>query len=409
MKVLHTADWHIGQTLNGWSREVEHLSYFSHLADLLHEEEIDLLLIAGDIYDNSNPSGESQRLLYRALAEFKRRRPQLVIVMSGGNHDPALRLEAPRELLEDFNIHAIGTIRRRDGLVDAAAHLIPVLGKDNVPALYVLAIPFLRAADLSGLSFSAAEGGFSIEEAARAFHQEIVTAAADIAGDLPLIATGHLHCAGGLESEGAERRILIGGSHAVPPDIFPKRLDYVALGHLHGPQSFEGGRVRYSGSCFPLSASEIHYSHGVTILEVHGRTISQRHREVPRPAPVLRLPESGTMTLEQLDAALKGIANELEAGLRPLVYVELSAGQEAPAVIMGKAESLLRAAPVRPAGLRIHRPTSDAEIRRDSTVPTPSLRDTQPEEIFITAFTRKHGFPPNDRHLAAFRDVAGEA
>ena len=407
MRALHTADWHIGQTLNGWSREAEHEVFLARLADVLEEEEIDLLLVAGDIFDNTNPSGESQRLLYRALAEFKRRRPTLVTVISGGNHDPALRLEAPADLFESLDIHAIGTVRRRGSVVDIKAHLVPVPGPDGTVALYVLAIPFLRAADLTGVSFSQTEGGLSIEEAARVFHEEIVAAAAEIAGDLPLIATGHLHCAGGIESEGAERRILIGGSHAVPPDLFPARLDYVALGHLHGPQNLDGGRVRYSGSCFPLSASEIRYSHGVTILEIDGRRVASRHREITLPAQVLRLPETGSMSLEELEDALLRIVDESEAGLRPLLYVELAAGGEAPAVIMGKAEALLRSVPVRPAGIRIHRAAMDAAASEALPGPAPSLKETQPEDLFIQAFTRKHGFAPEDRHLAGFRDIAG--
>lgn len=409
MRALHTADWHIGQTLNGWSREAEHEVFFAQLADVLEEEEIDLLLVAGDIFDNTNPSGESQRLLYWALAEFKRRRPKVVIVISGGNHDPALRLEAPHDLFEGFDIHAIGTVHRRGAVVDIEAHLVPVPGPNGAPALYVLAIPFLRAADLTGVSFSDTEGGLSIEAAARVFHEGIVAAAAEIAGDFPLIATGHLHCAGGIESEGAERRILIGGSHAVPPDIFPARLDYVALGHLHGPQSLDGGRVRYSGSCFPLSASEICYSHGVTILEIEERKITPRHREIPWPAPVLRLPKVGTMSLEELEDALMRIEDEPEAGLRPLLYVELAAGAEAPAVIMGKAEALLRAVPARPAGIRIHRAALDAAESNARSGPAASLKETQPEDLFIMAFTRKHGFAPEDRHLAGFRDIAGGA
>jgi exonuclease SbcD len=409
MRALHTADWHIGQTLNGWSREAEHEVFFSRLADVLEEEEIDLLLVAGDIFDNTNPSGESQRLLYRALAEFKRRRPTLITVISGGNHDPALRLEAPADLFESLNIHAIGTVRRQGVAVDIKGHLVPVPDPSGTISLFVLAIPFLRAADLTGVSFSDKEGGLSIEEAARVFHEEIVEAAAEIVGELPLIATGHLHCAGGIESEGAERRILIGGSHAVSPDIFPARLDYVALGHLHGPQNLDGGRVRYSGSCFPLSASEIRYSHGVTILEIEGRRVKTRHREIPWPAPVLRLPEKGTMSLMELEEALLRIAEAPEASLRPLVYVELTAEAEAPSVIMGKAEALLRAKPVRPAGIRIHRASKDGTTSEAIRAPVPSLREIQPEDLFIQVFTRKQGFAPEDRHLAAFRDIAGGA
>jgi exonuclease SbcD len=407
MRALHTADWHIGQTLNGWSREREHEVFFARLADILDEEGIDLLLVAGDVFDNTNPSGESQRLLYRSLAEFKRRRPRLVTVVSGGNHDPALRLEAPADLLESLDIHAIGTVRRQAGVLDAREHLVAIPGPSGDPALYVLAIPFLRAADLTGVSFSNKETRLSIEAAARAFHSDIVATVEETVGDLPLIATGHLHCTGGIESEGAERRILIGGSHAVPPDIFPSRLDYVALGHLHGPQNLDGGRVRYSGSCFPLSASEIRYSHGVTILEIDGRSITTRHRNIPWPAPVLRLPKSGTMNLEDLEAALDEIVAVPDVGLRPLVYVEIAAGPDAPAVIIGKAEVLLRLLPVRLAGIRIHRAADKDLADEASGAPVVSLQETQPEDLFVQAFSRKHGIAPDDRHLAGFRDILG--
>lgn len=405
MRALHTADWHIGQTLNGWSREAEHEVFLNALAELLENEEIDLLLVAGDVFDTTNPSGESQRLFYRALAGFKQRRPDLTVVISGGNHDPALRLEAPGDLIEAFDIHTIGTVRRRGGAVDVDAHLVPVPGPGGEPAAFVLAIPFLRAADLTGISFSADDQDRSIIEAARRFHAELTDAAAARVGDLPLIAMGHLHCAGGLESEGAERRILIGGAHAVPPDIFPERLDYVALGHLHGPQSLAGGRVRYSGSCFPLSASEIRYRHGVTILDIDGRTITATHREIGWPAPVLRLPETGITDLAGLEDALARIETEATADLRPLVYVELIA-EDAPAVVLGKAEALLREAPVRTAGVRIHRPETNADA--GAAPPAVPLSNTDPETLFCAAFESQNGFAPEARHLAAFRDAVGE-
>lgn len=405
MRALHTADWHIGQTLNGWSREAEHEVFLGAVADILVDEEIDLLLVAGDVFDTTNPSGESQRLLYRALAEFKARRPCLTVVISGGNHDPALRLEAPGALVEGLGIHTIGTVRRRDGAVDVDAHLVPVPGPGGAPAAYVLAIPFLRAGDLTGISFSADDQDRSIIEAARRFHAELTDAAATRVGDLPLIATGHLHCAGGIESEGAERRILIGGAHAVPPDIFPERLDYVALGHLHGPQSLAGGRVRYCGSCFPLSASEIRTRHGVTILDIDGRTVTARHRDIPWPAPVVRLPATGATDLAGLEHALAGFEAGTPVDLSPLVYVELVA-EDAPTVVLGKAEELLRAAPVRVAGLRIHRPEAEAvEGEAPAAVP---LSETDPETLFAAAFEAQNGLAPEPRHLAAFRDVLGE-
>ena len=402
MRALHTADWHIGQTLNGWSREAEHALFLSRLADVIVTESIDLLLVAGDVFDSSNPSGESQRLLYRALADFKRRRPGLVIVISGGNHDPALRLEAPADLFHGFDIHVVGTVARQGDAVDLGTHLIPIRDADGAVALNVLAIPFLRAADLTGLRFSEAQDGLTVIDAARRFHAELTAAAAEVAGDVPIIAMGHLHCAGGLESEGAERRLFIGGTEGVPPDIYPPRLDYVALGHLHGPQNLDGGRVRYSGSAFPLSASEIRYRHGVTILDIEGRKITARHHDIPWPAPVLRLPAKGVASLAELEALLAALPMVEDVPLRPLVYVELLA-EDAPPVVMARAEALFRKAPVRPAGIRIHRPEAEATAPR----PLPrSLRETIPEDLFREAYRKKHGAEPEERHLAAFRDAA---
>lgn len=402
MRALHTADWHIGQTLNGWSREAEHVIFLEALGDLIEAERIDLLIIAGDVFDNTNPSGESQNLFYRSMANFKRRRPGLKVIISGGNHDPALRLEAPGPLYEGFDIHAVGTMGRLDGEIDMDKHLIPVHNEAGDVELYVLAIPFLRAADLTGLTFSQDDRNNSVIEAAQRFHEEIVEAAEVHIGDVPLIMTGHLHCAGGQESEGAERSILIGGSHAVPPDIFPERAEYVALGHLHGHQSLDGGRVRYSGSCFPLSAAEIRYQHGVTVLDISRGEIKHAHHALPRPAPVLRLPEKGLMTLAQMEEVLAGIEVIDDINLRPLVYIELEA-EDAPAVMMGKAETLLREAPVRTAGIRIHRAQDTVKERREA--PTKSLNETTPETLFLTAFAAKNGFEPEDRHLAAFRDI----
>jgi exonuclease SbcD len=292
-------------------------------------------------------------------------------------------------------------VARQGAAVDLGTHLIPVKGQDGAVALYVLAIPFLRAADLTGMRFSESQDGLSVVEAARQFHADLTAAAAEIAGDLPLIAMGHLHCAGGLESEGAERRLFIGGTEGVPPDIYPPRLDYVALGHLHGPQNLDGGRVRYSGSAFPLSASEIRYRHGVTILTVDSRKITHRHHEMAWPAPVLRLPSNGVATLAELEASMATIPASDDPALRPLVYVELLA-EDAPAVVMARAEALLRTAPVRPAGIRIHRPETKAAAERPILR---SLRDTLPEDLFLDAYRKKHGTVPEDRHLAAFRDA----
>ena len=406
MRILHTADWHLNQTLNGWPRDAEHALWFDRLANVIEAERIDVLLIAGDIYDGVNPSGDAQKLFYRALRNFKDRRPGLATIITSGNHDPAGRLEAPGAVLESLDVHILATLRRSGGEIDHRAHIIPLKKGDETVA-WVCAMPFLRAADLPGLSFSAEESsGSPIVKAARRFHAEMAEVAAGVAGALPVIAMGHLHCQGGTESEGAERRVLIGGEHALPADVFPEVFRYVALGHLHRPQNLAGGRVRYAGSCFPLSAAEIGYDHGVTIIDLNGGDLRASHRAIPRPAEVIRLPRVGAMRLEALVEALSAL--EVDPGtpvdLRPLVYVALEATGPS-ATLLADAERMLAAAPIRPAGVRIQR--ADRLAGAEAAEPAISLSETTPEALFRDAFLAANGVEPEGRHIAAFRDVAG--
>jgi exonuclease SbcD len=408
MRILHTADWHIGQTLNGWTREAEHTQWLDTLSDVIVEQEIDVMIVAGDVYDGINPSGDSQRILYRALRRCKERRPNITIIKTSGNHDPAGRLEAPSPILESLDVHVVATVRRNGDEIDVAQHMIPLPGRDGEAVAWVCAIPFLRAADLPGLSFAANEGrGSPIVEAARRFHLAIARGAREIAGDLPIIAMGHLHCHGASESSSeagsAERRILIGGEHALPEDVFPEAFDYVALGHLHRPQTLGGGRIRYSGSCFPLSAAEMTYEHGVTIIDLDEDGLRHTHHTIARPAQVLRLPEpgAGPMSLELFEEKLGelDLDPDLPKNLQPFIYVSLEATGPA-LVLLAEAEKLLDTMPLRTAGLRVRRVSTEEE--RPAPV---SLQDTTPEELFRQAFIKANVTDPEEHHIAAFREA----
>lgn len=405
MRILHTADWHIGQTLNGWTREHEHRAFLENLRDLIVTERIDALLVAGDVFDGINPSGEAQRLLYEAIAGFHCANPRLQIVMTAGNHDPAQRLEAPEAVLAALGVHVIGTLRHGSDGVDMDRHLIGLRDSSGTLRAHVLAVPFLRAGDLPGLQLGATGGAEpAITAAARALHLAMSEAAAARANGLPLLAMGHLTCAGGLESEGAERRILIGGEHAVPPDIFPPALSYVALGHLHRPQSLDGGRVRYSGSPFPLSAAEIAYDHGVTLLDLD-EGFAPRHIPMPRAVAMHRLPARGTAPLAEVAAALAALnlSPDTPRNAQPFVYLSILADRPA-TQIRAEAEALIEGLPLRLAGLSIIRP----EVAATPDAPPPSLSETTPEDLFITAFRQAHGQEPGSTHLAAFRDALSE-
>lgn len=405
MRILHTADWHIGQTLNGWSRDHEHRAFLDRLHDVILAEDVDALLVAGDVFDGINPSGEAQRLLYGAIARMVRSQPHLQIILTAGNHDPAQRLEAPEAVLNELGVHVLGTLRRDAGGVDLDRHLIPLRDRHGAIRAHVLAVPFLRQADLPGLHLGAEQGDEpAITVAVRALHREMSEAAVARAGGLPLLAMGHLTCSGGLASEGAERRILIGGEHAVPPDVFPAELGYVALGHLHRPQSLDGGRVRYSGSAFPLSASEIAYDHGVTLIDLTDG-IAHRHVHIDRPVPMFRLPPSGHGKLEDLLAGLVKLALDPDTPRdeQPFVYLSLTADRPA-TMLVAEIETLMERTPARLAGLSIIRNDQPAGER-----PPATLAETSPEDLFLSAFAEVHGTPPNTHHLAAFRDALSEA
>ena len=407
VKFIHTSDWHIGQTLNGWARDTEHRSFLDQLGELIVDHDVDALIVAGDVFDGINPSADSQRMLYGALAGFRQKRVGLQTIVIAGNHDPAGRLEAPEAVLRAIGVHVVGTIHRRDGMVDMDRHLLPIADATGEVRAQVLAIPFLRAADLPGLSLADAPAeGSPIVTATRTLHLELAEAARSRAGESPIVVTGHLHCAGGLESEGAERRILVGGEHAVPPEIYGEIFAYVALGHLHRAQNLDGGRVRYSGSPFPLSATEIGYDHGVTLVELDGHKITTTHLPLERPVPCLRIPETGALTPLALEAVLVGLG--LDASLakdrQPFAYVTLAPDGASP-VVLSQAEEILDRYPLRCAGIRIERPTMTATMAPSP----PSLAETTPEDLFTAAFEQFHGTQPNHGHLAAFRDaVAGE-
>lgn len=405
MRILHTADIHLGHSLNGWSREAEHRIWFQRLADAIEEHEVDALLIAGDVFDGLNPSGESQRLLYDGLVAFRRRRPHLTTVMIAGNHDPAYRLEAPGALMAGIDAHVLGTVRRQADEIEFDRHMVPLRCSAGEIRAWAVAIPFLRPADLPGLSFADTEGeGSPIIRAAAEFHQAMANAARQVCGEVPLIAMGHLHCAGARESEGAERRIPIGGENAVPVSVFPECFAYVALGHLHGPQSLDGGRIRYPGSCFPLSASEIGHRHGATLVEIGEGGITHTHVGVERPAAFHRISDIESAELEEAVLALE-LDPDLPRDLQPFVYVTLKATGPA-AVVLQEAENLLARHPLRPASIRVIREDIEAE---DGHHLPGTLAEVSPESLFLPAFLQANGIEAEDRHILAFRDAANRS
>lgn len=409
IRILHTADWHVGQTLRGFSREYEHRKVFERLEEIVVERNVDALIIAGDVFDSQNPSGEAQQLFYNALVRLSRAQPRMTTVIVAGNHDAAGRLEAPRPLLEAFNIRVVGNVRRHDGRIEAARHLVPIADASGVVAAHVLAVSYPTAACLPNLTRLDGESGSPVIAGVRSLYSELLDTLRGQMDSLPFVLTGHLHVAGGIESEGAERRILVGGQHAVPHDVFPAEASYVALGHLHKAQAIGRDTVRYSGSLIPLSATEQPYSHGVTLVTLDGAQVTSEHIPVDRPVPFLRLPEAGDMRLTELGDYLTalGLQPELPINERPFVQIRLARDGLPP----GFREEIDRIAgnfPVRIVDARIAA-IPGALNEAVLTDPLIRLAERDPEDLFKLAFEREFGAAPNAAHLDVFHRARAEA
>ena len=267
MRVLHTADWHLGQRFNGGhERTEEHRHFLSWLVDTIQTQRVEVLVVAGDIFDTGSPSNAALELYYSFLLQMQTTGCRDIVVV-GGNHDSPATLNAPARLLRHLRVHVVGCVP--DCFEDQVIVLDNIQGK---PGLVVCAIPFLRDRDvrLSVPGEAAEEREARIRQGiadhyARAAETEMVWQLK--AAGVPVLATGHLYAAGGAASD-SERTIHVGNLGQVTADHFPPLFDYVALGHLHRPQRV-GGRehIRYSGSPIPLSFSEIDHPKEVLLLE----------------------------------------------------------------------------------------------------------------------------------------------
>ncbi|GJD42341.1 Nuclease SbcCD subunit D [Methylobacterium cerastii] len=404
IRVLHTGDWHIGQTLRGFLREHEHARVFDALVALVEEREPDALVMAGDVFDSQNPSGEAQRLFYETLVRLHQARPAMTIVVTAGNHDAAGRLEAPRALLDAIGVHVVGNVRRPGGAIDLSRHLVPIR-KDGAVAGHVLGVSYPTAACLPGLTAGRVrdEAGSPIVRAVRDLYAALHEAARPELAGLPYIVTGHLHVAGGLESEGAERRILVGGEHAVPPDVFPEDADYVALGHLHRAQEVGRPIVRYSGSLIPLSATELAYRHGVSLVTIGDGPARTEHVVIDRPVLFLRLPEAGDMALGELGDRLAAL--DLDPGLpveaRPFLQIRL-ARAGLPAGYRAEVDRIAERFPVRVVDVRVASVDAPSPDLAPVGGPMVRLAERDPEDLFRMAFLQTHGVEPAAPHLDVF-------
>ena len=317
LKLIHTADWHLGQTFFGYDREAEHDAFLGFLTNLLVERQTDVLLIAGDVFDVTNPSAGAQRRFYRFLKEANRRNPGLQIVIIAGNHDSAIRLEAPNPLLEELNTSIVGIVGRTDsGEIDLGSLVVPLRNRAGEREALCLAVPFLRQGDYPAASEG--EPDSYVAGIGRMYQRLYAYADARRNPGEAIVALGHLHATGAeLSDDDRSERAIMGGLESVSADTFDAGIAYTALGHIHKAQRI-GGReaVRYAGSPLPMSFSEKNYRHQVIAVAVEeGKVAGIEAIEIPRVADLMRIPDS-PLPPEEVLRCLAGLP-EPEALTRP--------------------------------------------------------------------------------------------
>ncbi|WP_034923904.1 exonuclease subunit SbcD [Gillisia sp. CAL575] len=311
MKILHTADWHIGKKLHKHDLYPDFYLFIDWLCTCIQKNKIELLLISGDVFDLANPSSDARKQYYKAL--LKLRNLDCKIILTGGNHDSPAMLDAPGEILRELEMHVVGSLRE-----NIEECIIPITGKLGEIELVVAAIPYLRDADLR----SAADGNTYEDrlEAIRMGIQNTFLSAAEICKtqfpNIPALAMGHLYAAG-VETSESERDIQIGNQAAFQASQFGDFFNYIALGHIHKPQKVNGQvPTYYSGSPIPLSFSERKDDKRVLILDTEKSWIPES-----LPVPVFRKLLKLTGDLNDLQTKLSQLINN--SSLNNLIELEM--------------------------------------------------------------------------------------
>jgi exonuclease SbcD len=403
MKFLHTADWHIGQLFHEHDRTYEHQQFLNWLVETIQIEEIDVLLVSGDVFDLSNPSAQAIKMFYRFLNEAVKKSPDLQIVVIAGNHDSAARLEAPKPLLESSNIYIVGVIEKdAEGEILYEKLLVRLKGKATEKDIICLAVPFVRLGEYPSVQGS--KNPYT--DGIIALYHELYNRACNVRTEAEqMIAMGHLHAlhAEITDMDNTERAIM-GGVEGVPASAFHEDIKYVALGHIHKAQAIGGKEhIRYSGSPIPLSFSEHKYTHQVALFELDDNGISAlRALEVPVSIPLVRIPEH-PKSLEEVIQILENYDDSsISEHLMPYLEVRVLLNGPEPA-LKHRLEKALDAKKLKLVKIDTKYPGSkskEAEFKSDL-----GLKEMKPIELFQRVYQSKYQQEVPDELIKLFSEI----
>ena len=405
MRLLHTSDWHLGQTLHNYERGYEHQHFLDWLLATLVAERIDVLLVAGDVFDNANPSAASQKQLYIFLRQARARLPALQMIVIAGNHDSAGRLEAPAPLLFDYGTHMLGHIVRDDaGQIDLERLLLPLTGPNGEVQAWCLAVPFLRPGDVPKLPAGSGQDAY-LGGIALLYRQLTDLALARREPGQAIIAMGHCHMVGGEMSNDSERRIVIGGTEMLPSGIFDPAIAYAALGHLHLAQAVGGQpHIRYCGSPIPLSFAEVGYQHQVLRIDLNGDAVREiAPIAIPRAVQLLRVPARPALIAQVLEELAALDVPDAPTEEQPFLEVRVRLDAPEPG-LRARIEAALDGKPVRLAKIETSSEARGSAV--DAEVMTlDRLEQLKPDDIFRQLYQQRFGNQAPPDQLSAFAEL----
>ncbi len=379
LRILHTSDWHLGQFFIGKSREAEHRAFFAWLCQTIRQRQIDVLLVAGDIFDTTTPPSYARELYHQLIVDLQPLGVQLVLL--GGNHDSVAVLNESAELLRCLNTTVV------PGYVsEPAQHLLRLKSRDGEVAAVLAAVPFLRPRDLSQRADFRRNAGtdatgkqLQLQQQISLVYQELyqaaLTEATTLSPDspLPVIATGHLTTVGASSTESV-REIYIGTLDAFAASGFPP-FAYVALGHIHQAQKVGGSdHIRYSGAPLALSFDEARQQKYCLEVTLTGGTVAVEPLPLPRFQPLCSVKSD----LASLPALLAAELQALADGQRLWLELVLIGDSALLSDVQIQLEQLLAPLPVDLLRLRRERPAAAAHIS-DSGL---SLQELTPADVF---------------------------
>lgn len=381
MNILHTSDWHIGKRLMDRERLPEQIAALEEIARVCDEREVDLVLVAGDVYDTYMPSAEAEEAFFHAVKRIAGKRRAVVLV--SGNHDDGVRLGAAAPLAAEEGIYLFGAGRdvmpvggTRGVRAVASGEGYVVIGDEKGDRVYLNALPYPNEARLKE---EKSDEGYTDK-----LRRWIARGEAGFSGGMPHILLSHLFVAGGSTSE-SERDIDLGGARAVPLSLFAG-FDYVALGHLHKPQKL-GGTVRYSGSLLQYSFDEQENKQVVLLRTAGEQIVSIEEIALSSGKKLVRLEE------EDPDRAV-ALLRRYEGA-----WIELTLRLKAP--LTSQETQALRAANEGLVSLIVR-------TQGESAAPAVRRSALSPKELFAEYYRSVYGEPPADELTQAFLGLLEE-